>query len=284
MTHSLDLHDFVDRHRRLFVLTGAGCSTNSGIPDYRDADGNWKRAAPMTYQVFMGDQPARQRYWARSLIGWRRFGRAQPNGAHRALARLEAIDRSELLLTQNVDGLHQAAGSTRVIDLHGRLDLVRCMGCERRTPRAELQDELGRLNPSWIDLDAADAPDGDADLDDAEFSSFTVPPCRHCGGVLKPDVVFFGENVPRDKVDAANQHLAQADAMLIVGSSLMVYSGFRFVQAAARAGKPIAAVNLGRTRADALLAFKAEQPCEDALAFLLQRPVDGEDGRRLSSR
>jgi NAD-dependent SIR2 family protein deacetylase len=272
------LHDFVDRHRRLFVLTGAGCSTNSGIPDYRDADGNWKRAQPVTFQAFMGNEATRRRYWARSMIGWRRFGRAQPNDAHRALACLETMDRSEMLLTQNVDRLHQAAGSTRVIDLHGRLDLVRCMGCERRMPRAELQDELGRLNPSWLDLDAADAPDGDADIESAEFASFVVPACRHCGGVLKPDVVFFGENVPKDRVEAATQHLAQADAMLIVGSSLMVYSGFRFVQAAARAGKPIAAVNLGKTRADDLLALKAEQSCEEALAFLLPRSGDARNG------
>ena len=145
MTQSGDLEDFVDRHRRLFVLTGAGCSTSSGIPDYRDADGQWKRRRPVTFQAFMGDEATRRRYWARSLIGWRRFRQARPNDAHRALARLEARGRSELLLTQNVDRLHQAAGSARVIDLHGRLDRVRCMGCERRTPRDELQDELGRL-------------------------------------------------------------------------------------------------------------------------------------------
>lgn len=269
MTQFIGLQDFVDRHRRLFVLTGAGCSTNSGIPDYRDADGNWKRAQPMTYQAFTNSQAARQRYWARSMIGWQHFGHVRPNDAHRALARLEGMDRSELLLTQNVDLLHQAAGSTRVIDLHGRIDQIRCMGCERRTPRGEFQDELNRLNPAWVGLEAGDAPDGDADLESPEFASFFVPPCRHCGGLLKPDVVFFGENVPRERVDAATQHLAQADAMLIVGSSLMVYSGFRFVQAAARAGKSIAAVNLGRTRADALLSFKAEQSCEAALAFLL---------------
>ena len=272
MTPSPALHDFIDRHRRLFVLTGAGCSTNSGLPDYRDSDGNWKRAQPMTYQAFMGDQAARQRYWARSMIGWQHFGRAQPNGAHRALACLEETGRSELLVTQNVDRLHQAAGSTRVVDLHGRLDLIRCMGCERRTSRATFQAELAQLNPWWTGLNAAGAPDGDADIDAADFSSFTVPPCQHCGGVLKPDVVFFGENVPRERVDTATAHLAQADAMLIVGSSLMVYSGFRFAQAAARAGKPIAAVNIGRTRADALLSFKLEQSCEEALAFLLPQP------------
>jgi NAD-dependent SIR2 family protein deacetylase len=269
MTEYSGLQDFLGRHERLFILTGAGCSTRSGIPDYRDAEGQWKRAHPVTYQAFMGDEKTRRRYWARSLIGWRLVRQAEPNDAHRALARLEAAGRSELLLTQNVDRLHQAAGSERVIDLHGRIDLVRCMDCEQRSPRVELQDELGRLNPDWLDLDATEAPDGDADLERADFSSFVIPPCRRCGGVLKPDVVFFGENVPRDRVDAAFGHLDKADAMLIVGSSLMVYSGFRFVERAASLGKPLAAVNLGRTRADALLTLKTEEPCESALSFLL---------------
>ena len=173
------------------------------------------------------------------------------------------------MLTQNVDRLHQAAGNEKVIDLHGRLDLVRCLGCERKMMRAELQDELTRLNAGWLDLDARDAPDGDADLESHDFSTFVVPACRHCDGLLKPDVVFFGESVPRDAVEAASGHLRQADAMLIVGSSLMVYSGFRFVQMAARAGMPIAAVNLGRTRADEMLNLKVEQSCEIALGFLL---------------
>jgi NAD-dependent SIR2 family protein deacetylase len=269
MIEYASLQDFVDRHERLFILTGAGCSTRSGIPDYRDAEGQWKRAHPVTYQAFMGDEKTRRRYWARSLIGWRLVRQAEPNDAHRALAELEAAGRSELLLTQNVDRLHQAAGSERVIDLHGRIDLVRCMDCEQRSPRVELQDELGRLNPDWLDLDATEAPDGDADLERADFSSFVIPPCPRCGGVLKPDVVFFGENVPRDRVDAAFGHLDKADAMLIVGSSLMVYSGFRFVERAASLGKPLAAVNLGRTRADALLTLKTEEPCESALSFLL---------------
>ncbi|WP_158807825.1 NAD-dependent protein deacetylase [Beijerinckia sp. L45] len=268
MTSFTSLSDFIDRHRRLFVLTGAGCSTESGIPDYRDAEGNWKRAQPMTYQAFMRNHDARQRYWARSAIGWRHFSHVQPNDAHRALARLEAAGRSELVLTQNVDRLHQAAGSTQVIDLHGRLDQVRCMGCDRCSPRREFQDELDRLNPSWVGLEASDAPDGDADLEGPEVLSFIVPACRHCGGVLKPDVVFFGESVPRDRLEAAKAHLAQADAMLIVGSSLMVHSGYRFAQAAASAGKPIAAVNLGLTRADAFLSLKVEEPCGVALAFL----------------
>lgn len=262
------LADFVNAHRRLFVLTGAGCSTDSGIPDYRDTAGDWKRSQPVTYQAFVGDEYTRRRYWARSLIGWRRFGNAVPNEAHHALQRLESHGRLQLLVTQNVDGLHQRAGSRNVVDLHGRLDQVRCMDCERRMPRASLQTELQRLNPGWAALEAVDAPDGDADLHGHDFAAFAVPPCAACGGLLKPDVVFFGENVPRQRVLDATAALGDADAVLVVGSSLMVFSGYRFVNAAARAGKPIAAVNLGRTRADALLTLKVEQPCAQALAFL----------------
>lgn len=264
------LREFIEDHRRLFVLTGAGCSTGSGIPDYRDADGGWKHARPVMFQAFIGDETTRRRYWARSLIGWRRIRRATPNAAHRALARLQAKDRIERLVTQNVDRLHQAAGSRRVIDLHGRLAQVRCMSCEQRFPRDDVQDELLRLNPAWGQLTAFDAPDGDADLDGLDFATFRVPVCGGCGGLLKPDVVFFGENVPRHRVADAMDSLARANAMLIVGSSLMVYSGYRFAKAAAAAGKPIAAVNLGRTRADELLMLKVTRPCASALAFLLQ--------------
>ena len=263
------LADFIDAHRRLFVLTGAGCSTDSGIPDYRDTDGSWKRTPPVTYQAFMGEERTRQRYWARSLLGWRHFGQAQPNATHHALQRLEASDRLALLVTQNVDGLHQRAGSRQVIDLHGRLDTVRCMACERRLPRADFQHTLERLNPGWLQHQAGEAPDGDADLEVADFDAFLVPPCPACAGVLKPDVVFFGENVPRARVTDAMHALAAADAVLVVGSSLMVFSGYRFVHAAVRAGTPVAAVNLGRTRADPLLSLKIEQPCAEALAFLL---------------
>ncbi len=259
---------FMASHRRLFVLTGAGCSTDSGIPDYRDARGEWKRAPPMTYQAFVGAAATRQRYWARSLIGWRRFHRAAPNATHCALVRLEQQGRLTLLLTQNVDRLHQAAGSRAVIDLHGRLDRVRCLGCEQQQPRDDFQTQLIRRNPAWAQRDAADAPDGDADLEEQDFSGFQVPACPHCGGVLKPDVVFFGENVPRERVAASMQALAEADAMLVLGSSLMVYSGYRFAHAAAKAGKPIAAVNLGRTRADPLLSLKLELPCAQALALV----------------
>ncbi len=268
MTSPAALREFIEQHPRLFVLTGAGCSTASGIPDYRDAAGDWKRPQPVTYQAFMGEEATRRRYWARSLVGWRYFGQARPNATHHALAALEARGQVALLLTQNVDGLHQAAGSRAVIDLHGRLDQVRCMGCEARTSRADFQHALEAANPHWAALRAVQAPDGDAELEQASFDDFQVPACESCGGVLKPDVVFFGENVPRARVAQAQAALEQADGVLVVGSSLMVYSGFRFVQAAARAGVPVAALNRGRTRADDLLSLKVEHDCAEALAFL----------------
>jgi NAD-dependent SIR2 family protein deacetylase len=268
MTHN-PLIGFIAAHPKLFVLTGAGCSTGSGIPDYRDTDGEWKRGRPVLLQDFLTSVHSRRRYWARSLIGWRRMRAARPNAAHRSLASLERRGGISRLVTQNVDGLHQAAGSTNVIDLHGRVDVVRCMACERRLPRAAVQAELVRRNPEFAALDAPEAPDGDADLDGLPFEAFDVPDCDECGGLLKPDVVFFGESVPRERVHSAFASLGDADAMLIVGSSLMVYSGYRFAVAMAKAGKPIAAVNLGRTRADELLSIKIEQCCVEALAPLL---------------
>ncbi|RPI59035.1 MAG: NAD-dependent protein deacetylase, partial [Lysobacterales bacterium] len=210
-----------------------------------------------------------KRYWARGLIGWRRMRTAQPNDAHRALATLEAQDRVVQLVTQNVDGLHQAAGSRNVIDLHGRVDVVRCLTCERRLPREQVQVALVERNPGFAALDAVEAPDGDAALDGVDFTAFEVPACEACGGVLKPDVVFFGERVPPDRVQRAFAAVDEADAMLVVGSSLMVYSGYRFARAMADAGKPIAALNVGRTRADDLLALKVTDRCADALAFVL---------------
>lgn len=269
MTTPGALEEFLDRHRRLLVLTGAGCSTGSGIPDYRDERGEWKRARPVMLQDFLASEPTRKRYWARSLVGWKRLRAAQPNAAHFALASLERDGRVTQLVTQNVDGLHQAAGSRNVIDLHGRIDVVRCLQCDERSARAELQTELVRLNPDFDTLAARDAPDGDADLEAVDFTSFAVPACRSCGGLLKPDVVFFGEAVPAERVRRAMAAVATADALLVVGSSLMVYSGYRFAKACAEAGKPIAAVNLGRTRADDLIALKVAERCDAALSFLL---------------
>ena len=263
------LREFVDRHPRLFVLSGAGCSTGSGIPDYRDAHGAWKRTPPITLQVFLGQPLQRARYWARSMIGWRRFGTALPNAGHCALATMERRGRIEGLLTQNVDGLHQLGGSRSVIDLHGRMDTIRCLSCEKRTPREDFQRLLVTANPAWSMLDAAIAPDGDADLECADFSDFVIPNCEACSGLVKPDVVFFGENVPRERVEQASACLAASDAMLVVGSSLMVYSGYRFAIAAQRLGKPLAAINRGVTRADDLLDLKIDADCADALASLL---------------
>lgn len=262
------LRDFIDRHDRLLVLTGAGCSTDSGIPDYRDTDGAWKRSPPVQYPAFVADLAVRQRYWARSLVGWPYFGFAQANVTHRVLAGLEASGRIDLLVTQNVDGLHQQAGSQRVLDLHGRLDTVICLTCGDRTRRADLQQRLVARNPGWVDRHARVGPDGDVDLEASDFAAFTVPACEACGGLLKPDVVFFGEPVPRERVEAAFEGVARADALLVVGSSLMVYSGYRFVRAAAEAGKPVAALNLGRTRADELLSLKLDAPCGETLAAL----------------
>jgi len=262
------LVDFVDRHPRLFVLTGAGCSTDSGIPDYRDAAGEWKRRPPIMFQDFVANERARKRYWARSLAGFRRMRSARPNEAHHSLARLEQRGRIAQLVTQNVDGLHQAAGSEKVIDLHGRIDTVRCLECEQRSSRDQLQLELERRNPAFAALDAVQAPDGDADLEDASFETFDVPGCDLCGGLLKPDVVFFGEGVPKERVHRAMGAIECSDAMLVVGSSLMVYSGYRFVRAMADADKPIAAVNLGCTRADDLLTLKVTDRCATALRVL----------------
>ena len=275
------LREFIERHPRLAVLTGAGVSTNSGIPDYRDEHGEWKRARPVEFRPFMTKVEVRQRYWARSTVGWPIIAQAKPNEAHRALAQLESLGFVELLITQNVDGLHVAAGSRKVIDLHGRLDVVLCTHCAHTLPRAELQERLLADNPAWAEIPASVAPDGDVDIE-RDFSQFIVPDCPRCGGILKPDVVFFGEPVPRDRVALAFEGVAKADALLVVGSSLMVYSGFRFVEAAAAAGKPIAAVNLGRTRADHLFALKIGAPADRVLAEASLAFQPGGSGSRVS--
>src|ERR1700761_8468748 len=213
------LRTFIERHPRLLVLTGAGCSTDSGIPDYRDQDGEWKRKPPVMIRAFLDDEQTRKRYWARGLAGWEHFRRAQPNAAHRALARPERERHVDLLVTQNVDGLHQAAGSSAVIDLHGRADRIRCMGCEAILSRDQLHAQLRALNPDWVHYEAEAAPDGDADLDQLDFAAFRIPSCRRCGGTLKTDVVFFGETVPAERVRQAMAAVNRADAMLVVGSS-----------------------------------------------------------------
>jgi NAD-dependent SIR2 family protein deacetylase len=255
--HDDRLHDWIARHRRVFALTGAGCSTASGIPDYRNDDGEWKRRPPVMIQAFRAEDAIYRRYWARAYSGWPRLTAAAPNAAHRAFAAWEAAGTLCQLVTQNVDGLHQRAGSRAVIDLHGRLDVVVCLGCGDRTSRASLQETMATANAAWR-AQAATAPDGDADIDAVMIESFAAPRCERCDGRLKPDVVFFGENVPRDRYEQASESLAGADALLVAGSSLMVYSGYRFVRLAHDAGLPIALVNRGRTRADDLAELKIE--------------------------
>ncbi len=265
------LSEFIERHQRLFVLTGAGVSVASGIPGYRDLKGDWMRAQPIQWQAFRDSEHARRRYWARSMVGWPMLARAHPNAAHRALVQLGAAGRIERLVTQNVDGLHQRAGSADVVELHGSIDEVLCLGCGGRHRRAAIQTLLLRDNPTLADASAAVSADGDAHVEWDALDDFRVPACPHCGGMLKPDVVFFGENVPRERVSLAAQTLEAADAMLVVGSSLMVFSGYRFCMWAAKAGTPIAAVNIGQTRADSLFSLKVEAPCGDALAAVAAR-------------
>jgi len=278
MAVSMDdrLRRWIGGHRRVFALTGAGCSTASGIPDYRDDQGEWKRRPPVMIQAFRTDEVVYRRYWARAYAGWPRFTGAAPNEAHRAFAAWEDAGTLVQVVTQNVDRLHQRAGSRAVVDLHGRLDAVVCLGCGDRTSRAAVQEAMSSANPEWRAA-AAIAPDGDADVDATAIASFVAPRCAHCGGLLKPDVVFFGENVPRDRFERACEALAGADALLVAGSSLMVYSGFRFVRLARDAGLPIAIVNRGRTRGDELAELKIEADVGPALTAGLIEIVERAD-------
>ncbi len=264
------LHSFFESHNQIVVLTGAGVSTASGIPDYRDEGGAWKHSRPMEYQDFVGSEYSRRRYWARSAIARVRFKAASPNKAHTALARLEALGKVSLLITQNVDQLHQRAGSRRVVDLHGSIDQVVCLDCARRVAREELQQFLMQHNPLLENLTSVLAPDGDAQLEQIDFSQIKIPQCDRCGGILKADVVFYGESVPSERVEACFDAVNKADAMLIVGSSLMVYSGYRFARHAHEIGIPVVAINRGVTRADELLSLKVEQDCGPVLQAIVE--------------
>jgi len=276
LTDDIDaLNHFIHQHPRLTVITGAGISTDSGIPDYRDRNGDWKRQQPVQHHDFMNRHQTRQRFWARSLIGWPVMQQAKPNDAHKALAHLEKAGYIRQLITQNVDGLHQQAGSARVTDLHGRSDRVICMSCQAHFDRQQLHLQMARQNPDFLAFEASAAPDGDADLDGVDFSAFQISDCQHCGGILKPDVVFFGDHVPGDRVNHAKTALQQSDALLVIGSSLMVYSGYRFCKYAQESNKPIAAVTLGKTRADDLLSLKLDcaiTPVLQQVALKLTQP------------
>lgn len=243
-------------HRDIVAISGAGISTASGIPDYRDDDGQWKRGDPMTHQAFVTSDAKRRRYWARSFAGWQHVTAAQPNAAHRALAALQQDGPVTGVITQNVDRLHQRAGSHNVVDLHGRLDAVICLACATRYRRQWLQRRLAAMNPDWEGKAVHITPDGDAEIAGANESAFRYPDCPYCGGMLKPDVVFFGGAVPAVRRERAEAQLVDADGVLVVGSSLMVWSSYRLVRSAAQHQRPVVAVNNGRTRADDLLDFK----------------------------
>lgn len=277
------LADWVVSRTRLFVLTGAGCSTASGIPDYRGPDGRWKGSTPVRHQEFLSCPRARRRYWARSLAGWPQVAAARPNAAHQALMALERAGRIHQLVTQNVDGLHQAAGQRRVIDLHGRLAWVDCLDCRLRLPRDWMQERLSAANPG-VTVAAVANPDGDASVGPAHEERFQVPGCPRCGGVLKPAVVFFGGNVPRPRVERAMERLAGSDALLVAGSSLRVFSGYRFCREAAVRGIPIAILNQGATRADDLAALRVDADVGDVLGALVAMLAKTEAGTAKAPR
>ena len=268
IAYAASLRDFFLKNESLTVLTGAGVSTGSGIPDYRDRDGNWKHRRPVQFADFVGSERTRRRYWARSFAGWWRISSARPNPAHTALAHLEAAGKVGCLITQNVDSLHRRAGSRNIIDLHGVLSRVRCMGCNRTEARSAWQERLASVNVDW-NADVLELkPDGDAALGIDAHDAFAVPGCVDCGSVVKPDVVFFGEGVPKDRVSAANTAVDYSDALLVVGSSLMVYSGYRFARRASELGKPIAILNQGRTRADELADLRIDEDCRSVLTTI----------------
>ncbi|MFF7254531.1 NAD-dependent protein deacetylase [Streptomyces microflavus] len=266
----------------VLVLSGAGISTESGIPDYRGEGGSLSRHTPMTYQDFTADAQARRRYWARSHLGWRTFGRARPNAGHRAVAAFERHGMLSGVITQNVDGLHQAAGSEDVVELHGNLGRVVCLSCGTLSPRRELAGRLEEANEGFAPVAAAINPDGDADLTDEQVGDFRVVPCTVCGGVLKPDVVFFGEAVPPERVEHCRALVREASTLLVLGSSLTVMSGLRFVRQAAQAGHPVLIVNRDPTRGDRHAVTRIALPLGTALTTLACRlgiPVDEGDAR-----
>jgi len=259
---------------RVVVLSGAGLSTESGIPDYRGPTGALRRHSPMTYQVFVGSPEARHRYWARSYLGWPQLAGAQPNGGHRAVAALQRRGVLDGIITQNVDGLHQAGGAQNVIELHGGPDLVVCLSCGRREPRAAVEARLQVANVDFVAAVSRINPDGDAELSDAQLDRFVPVGCTYCSSeLIKPDVVFFGENVPRGRVDACYALVEAAACLLVLGSSLSVMSGLRFVRRAAALGLPVAIVNQGATRGDPLADVKLDAPLGAVLGALAEQPL-----------
>ncbi|XP_044387596.1 NAD-dependent protein deacylase SRT2 isoform X1 [Triticum aestivum] len=280
------LYRFIDKSNKLMVLTGAGMSTESGIPDYRSPNGAYSSGfKPLTHQEFVRSIRARRRYWARSYAGWRRFKRAQPNTAHYALASLERIGRVHTMVTQNVDRLHHRAGS-KPIELHGSVYEVICLDCGTSISRESFQEQVKDLNPKWaLAIDSLEEgqpgssrsfgmqqrPDGDIEIDEKFWEQdFDIPSCSQCGGVLKPDVVMFGDNVPRERADSAKEAARNCDALLVVGSAVMTMSAFRLARLAHEANAPIVAINIGGTRVDSIISLKINARCGEILPRVLQ--------------
>ena len=255
--------------RPWLVLTGAGISAASGVPTYRDDEGIWQRKPPVTHQEFMTSHKARQRFWLRNMVGWKFISQAQPNPAHNSLVALERAEAVSGIITQNVDGLHQRAGSCETIDLHGRVDTIVCMNCGAKIARSALQPWMEAHNPSSAAYSASAAPDGDADIDTLDYSSMQVPSCEICGGVLKPDAVFFGDTIPKPRLADCQRKLESACGLVVIGSSLSTYSGYRFCLWASRANKPIVIINQGVTRGDPLATAKITDNCASVLDLWL---------------
>ncbi|KAI1900507.1 hypothetical protein AGOR_G00050640 [Albula goreensis] len=266
------LQNFVCKSKRLFVITGAGLSTESGIPDYRsEGVGLYARTErrPIQHVEFLRSAKSRQRYWARNYVGWPQFSSHLPNSAHLALSSWEALGKVHWLVTQNVDALHSKAGQQQLTELHGCAHRVVCLGCRSLSPRETLQARFAALNPGWVAQAGDVAPDGDVFLSDEQVQHFRVPSCENCGGILKPEVTFFGDTVNRDTVNLVHKRLAESDGVLVAGSSLQVYSGYRFLLAASEAKIPVAILNIGPTRADHLSSLRVSARCGEVLPAIL---------------
>ena len=274
-THrSADLASALKGKLSIWVLSGAGISAPSGIPTYRDHAGQWKAGNPIQHNDFIQQESSRQRYWARSMVGFPTTHLAQPNASHHAITKLQQHGLVSQVTTQNVDRLHSLSGSQNVIDLHGRLDQVICLACKTVSKRTDYQPRLIALNPSLTEYATKLLPDGDAEVDDFDMRQVRIPPCRNCGGVIMPDVVFFGGTVPKPRVESAFETLAKADCLLVIGSSLTVYSGFRFPRWAHRNGIPIYAINQGEMRGAELFDLILQKSCEDALPTITNELIN----------
>ena len=264
----IELIDKLKDKQRITILTGAGISAASGIPTYRDHKGKWKSANPIQHLEFIEHESYRQRYWARSMVGWKLSGRAKPNATHEAITALQETGRVAQIITQNVDGLHRLAGSKSVIDLHGRLGEIKCLNCSEISLRADFQPRLVKENPQLDEYEAEIRPDGDANVEDFDMSQVSIPACKNCGGVLMPNVVFFGGIVPKARVEKAFENLAKSDCLLVIGSSLKVFSGFRFPRWASQNDLPLYAVNQGEMRGMELFDHIVSEHCETTLPII----------------